>query len=595
MCGIACIISTKTRPEREEMLEGVLAGISHRGRDGVGVFSADLADRTIGVSMGHRRLSVIDLDVRANQPFVSKCGKIIVSFNGEIYNYKQIRAELREKGYDFATESDTEVIVVGYLCFGPKIFDMVEGMFAIVLLSIPEGAVYITRDSFGIKPIYYSKSNGSIIICSESKAISRVVHSQLSLEKLRAVTAFGYNVGFASVYSNIEKIRQGEVVKYDLFTSSWTSIPLKFQHSETPIGSVVQSVERFLTKSIVAQTVSDIGFGLFLSGGMDSGLIASILKKNGHTFPVFTAGNIEELGSDASRAKLLADSLRIPFYNINMKYSEIPELMLDTYGGLTEPILDSALIYSNSLSKLASKEGIRVVMSGAGGDEFFFGYSRYLPYNLSRLLFRTIPLRVRKLLSKLIHSQPLQNRLRFPSIDFALQIAGSISAVKATPLSYLETSDFENFDSKYCTSIKSQNRYDLDVYLPENILLGFDQTTMMHTVEGRVPYLDRPLYEISRRLSPRDHMTGGRLKSILKDIASTHLPSEYLDAPKQGFSGPVSTWVNENRRFFIECATESLGDLYGSDSSISPAEITRELNNYDLFNLTALKIWMDRN
>jgi asparagine synthase (glutamine-hydrolysing) len=595
MCGIACVISPQPRAEREEIIEKVLAGISHRGRDGAGVISVDLADQNVGVTLGHRRLSVIDLETRANQPFTSQCGKIIVSFNGEIYNYLKIRATLTAQGYHFVTESDTEVIVAGYVCFGPKIFDMLEGMFAIVLLSIAERAVYIARDFFGIKPLYYSLSPQRIIICSESKSISQVVHSRPSLEKLRTVLAFGYNVGFPSVFSDISKIPQGEVIKYDLATSTWTRSPISFKSCEDLEGPATRSVERLLTKSVIAQTVSDIGFGLFLSGGIDSGLIASILKRNGHTFPMFTAGNLEERGSDASRAKLLSDTLNVPIFNVDVKDSEIPGIMLNTYSSLTEPILDSALVYSSLLSKLASSEGVRVILSGAGGDELFFGYRRYSASNLSRVLFRTIPLGVRRLLSKLIDSQPLKNRLRFPSVDFAMQIAGSMSAMKDIPLAHLETSDFKAFDSNFCTSVKDQNKYDFDVYLPENILLGFDQTTMMHTVEGRVPYLDRPLYEFSRRLSPQDHMAGGRLKSILREIASSHLPPEYLAAPKQGFSGPVSTWVDGNMPFFIEYATKSLGELYAPVSGVSPDKAIKELNQYDLFNLTALQIWMNQN
>lgn len=596
MCGVACIISKKTRSERESSIIKVLDGLEHRGRDNRGIYSNDF-EKGYGITLGHQRLSILDLDPRSNQPFHSDKREVTIAFNGEIYNYIKIKKDLRDAGYIFKTNSDTEVIVKGFEHYGKEIFNLIEGMFSILLLSKKEQRLYIARDTFGVKPLFYMRHNDQLFISSESNALSQTSNKPFQLDRLKSLIAFGYNVGVSSIYENIFQHEPGIITEINLKDLSFNKSSIKkVKLNLDKTISIHHQVDEILTESIVSQSIADVPIGVFLSGGIDSGLIASKLARANKDFSIFTAGDSNNNKADAFRAKILADKLNKKIFNIDVHKDNFIDIFTNTYSKLSEPILDSALIYSNILSKAASVNGTKVVFSGGGGDELFFGYERYLPNSsFKRKLASLLSYKIKSYLSNFIKNDLNKNRMRYLPIDFAAQIAGCANSIGEIPQSYIDNEEFKDLNETMIFQKDPQNFFDIKIYLKENILHGFDQTTMNHTIEGRVPFLDRQLLEISTLIPKSEHIKNNKLKSILKKIANTYLPDEYLNAPKQGFSGPVTKWVEEHYEFFEFNSKNCASEIFGKNSKIYKLVSDRRASHYDLFNLSIANIWIKNN
>lgn len=596
MCGIACILSKYSVEEREKNIRYILQGIEHRGRDDAGIYNSCSDNYNFGLTIGHCRLSIIDLDRRSRQPFTSFDESIVVAFNGEIYNYRELKARVEARGIKFRTESDTEVIVNGYICFGERVFDELEGMFAIILYDLNNKKVFFVRDYFGVKPLFIYKGSRGLVAASESRPIARFLSIAPDPNLVHGVAAFGYSVGFTSVYPGVDMVDKGVILSYKINSDTWQQRQLECLDDKyyTSCGKK-NEVGQCLDECIHAQKVSDVGYGVFLSGGIDSGLIAATLAQDHDKFPVYTAGNLQEDGSDANRALLLAKKYDLELFNADPSGSEIITLMEETFRSISEPILDSALIYSMLLSRLAKDNGTKVVLSGAGGDELFYGYTRYRAGTTFRRLFDCIPYYLRKFIASITEVRPLKYRLMYPLVDFALQISGTATAVKNQEICYIETESFKRFGAKYGSNITEKNAFDVDVYLVNNILLGFDQTTMANTIEGRVPFLNRRLYKLSRDIDISEHMKNGNLKAVLREVASDRLPKQYLNAKKQGFAGPIDYWVNSNKSYFFSNARKGLNYLFENSLNRTKMNISDNLSNHDVFNLCALYIWVNKN
>ena len=506
MCGIFGASSVQDF-KQEESCVSALKSFSYRGPDNTG-FSVEDA-----VFLGNNRLSIIDVNERANQPIVDSQKNSRIVFNGEIYNYKQLKKELEADNQIFLTNSDTEVILVGYNLYGPSFFGRLQGMFAIAIHDLHKHKIILARDHAGIKPLLYFKNNDSIVFSSEMKGVAQYVNpSNLSIDQtaVKLLSGYGSVPSPLTLFNEVKKLEKGCWVEFDLIgkkLSKAKRIEFKSDNKITLEEKIERSIERHL--------VSDVPIGVFFSGGIDSSLIASYLAKKGHNLKTYSLRMVNK-PDDEKYAKLIANHLKIEPEYIDFGIEEFTSSYAEIRDKIDEPTLDSSMVALYHMAKIARKE-TKVVLSGEGGDEMFYGYARQ-----GEIIKMKHAKNESSLLDKLFQFLPnfKGKRTIFARLFVILGYTKSYYLSQLSPgVSVNGWQEWRNFIAK---NDINPNYYDKEIYLENDLLRKMDFGTSYASIEGRVPFLDVSLYVDEER--PFDDFKSKLIpKRILKSMLSMSL------------------------------------------------------------------------
>jgi len=557
MCGIFALIAKNAAPPVGDW-DAVLNSIRHRGPDGENIIALP------GCRLGHVRLSIIDLDT-GGQPMSFDDGRYWITFNGEIYNFRELRNELLLLGSCFATASDTEVILAAYAKWGRACVDRLRGMFAFALWDRQESRLFCARDIFGEKPFYYALGQkGELAVASEISALiaSRTVVPQLSLAAVDAFLALGYVPPDRTIYSNVSTLPPGHTLEWcdgTLKTSRYWQPAAATQPIE--MGEAAERLGELLKQSVGRQMVSDVPVGAFLSGGLDSTTIVALMRQQGSrpikTFSVGFGEHINEL----PYARAVAKKYHTEHHEIELGTPLVGEMLERMAVVFDEPFADTSNIPTYLISEFARRQ-VKVVLTGDGGDELFGGYSWTYPAlvksgevarstawwillrSLSRLTNHRWP-------ALSLYSAACGLAARSPDM-WARQVAQHVQIRRPGRRSLWgrRAGEVESFEpGGYYTPpewMRGANRgfyFDLTSYLPGDILVKVDRAAMAHGLETRAPFLDRDLAEFALSLPVNLKVEGRTTKRLLCEACSHYWPDELKDRPKQGFGVPLDVWL----------------------------------------------------
>jgi asparagine synthase (glutamine-hydrolysing) len=542
MCGIYI---TNLDLKKDSILNKINK-IKFRGPDNTGYTK-------IGkISVAHLRLSIIDLDKRSNQPFYYD--GLYLTYNGEVYNYKEIRSELISLGYNFKTKSDTEVILISYHKWGRKMLDKMNGMFSFSIYDSNKNIIFSARDRLGVKPFYYKFNNGKFEISSQ---ISPLENNSLTINNI-AISAYlktGYIPSPLSIFNEINKLSPGCYMIIDLKSNK---LSIKKYWDLTKINQVkisydeaLNELEKLITDSVKIRLNSDVPMGTFLSGGIDSALITSIASKiSNKKINTFTIGFEETRYDESKLAKKYSKILNTHHKKFLCKSSDLVDLIPDLNKFYDEPFADSSAIPSMFLNKKA-KNDVTVVLSGDGGDESFFGYNHFFISKWVFIIFK-FPYRIRKALLNVIPFKTLsfffkKDKRVLKEIFILKDIRSYIKRIFISKPLYLNDniSWFNNYKSIFNFSNNIfQNIADLNIklWLENDSNVKVDRSSMAYSVEVRSPFLDYRIIEFARSLPMDYRYSSIKRKKLLKDILKKYIPEQIFDIPKKGFSVPIKEW-----------------------------------------------------
>ena len=558
MCGIAGFIGST--PDASTVIQCMTEALARRGPDGAGTYVDGLA------SFGHRRLSSIDL-AGGQQPMLSMDHRYVITFNGEIYNYKRLRDELSALGYHFQTQGDTEVILAGYICWGEeKLLNLLRGMFAFAIWDKDTQTLFAARDQLGIKPFHYTSTKQHFIFASEIKSL--LLHPSIS----NTVDETGLGLYLESqfipaprsIFQDIQKLPPAHALRWvagDLkLWRYWQAdyVP-KYTASE---AELLEALDEQLNVSVQHMLVADVTVGAFLSGGVDSSLIAAIMQKQlGQPIHTFNVGFDEaSAGSEHLEAEQVARHIGSNHHSILFRSVDVVEHIQDLFNILDEPLGDQAALPTLMLAKYAA-QSVKVVLTGEGADEVFAGYSNYTNrirdervtsilggiYSPFHYLVKYLPRQIRKERLLYAMSEPLARRYRtipsiFDRVGYAhLYTPHFLHKTSAVIADYAE----QYFDTAKANDYLDQLlQVDSSLWLPDDLLTKVDRTTMAAGLEARVPYLDHHFVTFAARLPVAMKVHPSGRKYLLKKLAERYLPSSIVHRPKHGFVLPLSEWLN---------------------------------------------------
>lgn len=564
MCGISGYISRSENLEQKRpILRKMSELMTHRGPDEDGFYLKK------NVALGHRRLSIIDLS-SGQQPMSNDDGSTRIVYNGEIYNFPEIKKELESKGIVFKTKSDTEVILKGYEVYGVDILDHLNGMFSFAIWDEKEKRLFAAKDRLGKKPFYYYYDDQRLIFGSELKAI--LVHldvpREVNPEAVDKYLSYNYIPAPLTIFKNIHKLRPGHYLLWEdgkiLARQYWDV----HYHTDNVFRTEDQYIDHLydlLNASVKRRLISDVPLGAFLSGGMDSSVIVGLMSlMSNQPVKTFTIGFEEQGYSEIDDARLIADHFKTDHLEFRVR-SDAVDLLPKLVWHFDEPFADSSAIPTYYVSKIA-RENVTVILSGDGGDEMFAGYRRYINRDLYAR-YRKIPCLIReKLLGPVANLLPFQ----MPGRNLLLEISRqekkeNFEWFEIYP--YIKNEMYSREFQKELLSVDaagsvihywqnmpespllSRMQYtDTKVYLPEDILVKVDRMSMANSLETRAPLLDYEVAEFAARIPPEWHFKDGRAKYMLRKVAKKFLPEPIFQKKKQGFAIPASVWFRNELR-----------------------------------------------
>lgn len=579
MCGIVGIISINQKV-CESSLKNMTSAIRHRGPDaeGIKIWTSD----NYSLGLGHVRLSIIDLSSNADQPMVNEELGLSISYNGEIYNFVEIKQELIEKGYLFRTNSDTEVILAAYHQWGQDCLLKFNGMFAFAIYDMRLGKLLLCRDRAGVKPLYYYFKDNIFLFASEIKAFHQNPHfkKELNNNSVAAFLKLGFIPSPNTIFNNCHKLDGGTILIYDLLNNSFElkrywEINTFFNYSKNLNSeeSILADIESLLVSSFKYRMVSDVPVGIFLSGGYDSSTVAAVLQANS-TSPIntFSIGFNESSFNEAPYAKEIAKHIGAQHNEFYCSISDAKDLVSLIPKVYDEPFGDSSAIPTLLLSKMASNK-VKVVLSGDGGDELFCGYGKYfnnfsefnriaklqgVKKDIFQYLIKILTqsgvinhfpdLLAHKILKakKVLSTESFSNKLRFKIEpyhvnDFELE---KILKISFYPLSSAYDS-INNLSSK-CSSIDILMALDFQTNLIDDLLVKVDRASMAFGLEVREPLLDYRLIEYMAQIPSSVKFTNNVPKYLMRKITHKYIPERLMDRPKMGFAIPKEKWMRED-------------------------------------------------
>lgn len=573
MCGIAGFVDFKFSSD-ESVLKKMTDSLIHRGPDDSGYFY--LSDSFSQVGLGHRRLSILDLSTQGHQPMVFQHYQII--FNGEIYNFKEIRNELETQGFSFDSNSDTEVILKAFSRWGKEMVHRLNGMFAIVIYDSREKIITLIRDRAGVKPIYWYFKNGLFMFASELKSFHehpsfcKVINKQ----GLSLFFQYGYIPQPHTIFKDTHKLKAGyflefSIEKAQIETSKYWDVVNCYNKDKLVLSEqeVLIETEDLLKSACEYRMISDVPVGVFLSGGYDSSAVTALLQTSRtDKIKTFSIGFSEENLNEAHHAKKIAEYLDTDHTEYYCSQQDAVDILPNLAFYFDEPFADSSLIPTMLVSKLARQQ-VTVSLSADGGDELFGGYEKYIAAGKYYNLFNRIPNR-KEFSAVLEKVSPRRIKLNSLFPKFSEKFYRSLSFMKAESRTdfmeslqkFFTTSElnellrfdldktvtgFDDLDflSKDLSDLDKMMAVDYKTYQLDDILTKVDRSTMSVSLEGREPFLDYRLIEFGARLDSNLKIKDGNKKYLLKEITHKYIPKDLLDRPKMGFSIPLEKWLVE--------------------------------------------------
>ncbi len=565
MCGIVGF-----NDKNRDILNDMLKSITHRGPDDNGIYEDD------NFSLGHVRLSILDLSSTGHQPMSFE--NLVIVYNGEVYNYKEIREELIKEGYGFDSNSDTEVILKAYHKWGIKAVDRFIGMFAIAIYDKERKTITLIRDRVGVKPLYYYFDGKDFVFASELKPIM-LYKKDLTINKdaLYEFFQFGYISSNLSIFENCFKLPAGHYATFNIQHSTfnikeyWSIVPFfekpKFKKSEKEL---VDELEKLLIDAFRYRMVSDVPVGVFLSGGIDSSVVAAILQKHYGNIHTFTIGFKEAKYNEATYAKQVASHLGTIHTEKFLDAKEAKKILKNFTDIYDEPFGDSSGIPTTLVSMVAKDAGVKVVLSADGGDEIFCGYERYwYVYRAGNKIFK-LPKFIRKILllstgiikEKFIKTDSLKhkyNQLKEILKDDSWQniYENFVYSVKNYEIKRLIGARKKIDEKSFAVGEKEHPMqgmmlWDYHRYLPDDILTKVDRATMSVSIEGREPLLDHRIAEFMAQVPFKYKYKDNTSKYLLRKVLERYIPKELIDRPKMGFGIPMFEWFGEDLRSLFE-------------------------------------------
>jgi len=592
MCGIVGII---TKERALEKVRAMSASITYRGPDDEGHWTCD----TAGIGLGHRRLSIVDLSPAGRQPMESACRRYIMTFNGEIYNFAEIKGRLEREDSALSKQwkgtSDTEVALAAISRWGVmRSLESFAGMFAFALWDRKEQVLYLARDRIGEKPLYYGEIAGSFIFGSELKAIAAVGHQNMRINRsaIASLMEFGYVANPMSIYEGVSKLPPGTVLKVVVRSpgkynfsgpeSYWSlnrpdleDVRREFEQSSD--DHLVQRLHDILLKTVQQEMVADVGVGAFLSGGIDSSLVVALMQATSSAnVRTFTIGFDDRRFDEAPYAKAVAKHLNTSHTEMYLSPRDAYELIPSLSTIYDEPLGDSSQIPTVLISKLTRKH-VTVALSGDGGDELFAGYPRY---QFGPSLWRKIsptPKLLRHAFSAGLRFVAPNQWDHFLNL-LPEKIRPGITGHRLHRLAQLlSSSDFDKFYASLVAQWQEPNRlvlggtscsplpqlndpvlvnkmraFDIKRYLPDDILAKVDRASMSASLETRAPLLHHDVVEFAWALPQRALFRGGDGKWILRKVLERYVPKSLFERPKSGFSIPLAAWLRHELRDWAE-------------------------------------------
>jgi asparagine synthase (glutamine-hydrolysing) len=533
MCGILGMTG------REEPAICRAATLSaYRGPDAFGIFSDER------VTLGHNRLSIIDLDPRATQPLFDPSERIGIVYNGEIYNYKELRAQLEATGrYVFRTTSDTEVLLYAYQEWGKTFLSMLSGMFALAIYDTAEDLLLLATDHMAMKPLFYSHEAGTFFFSSELKGLltlraERGMQNTPCQEAIDLFLAYGYLPPPHTLFTNVYRLEEGRCLVYRFRTDTCT------EETYTPyVPETSSDLTELIEERVEAHLAADVPVGVFFSGGTDSSLIVGALHARGHDLTAFSV-DVEGRPEDARYFDRIAEHLGVRTHRVTFGIEEFDEVYPHVVSRLTEPFYDTSLFVTHFIARRAAQE-VKVVLSGDGGDELFFGYPHSLALNRMRRRPMGHALSVFEHLFFLLPSFPGKN-LVFSHLYRVAKLPAAFYLLDVSPAKdLLSKKQWRNAKRELVRRSDDPGTFDTALFLIGDLLRKTDLATMFASIEGRLPLLDPAIIHRARALRPTPEET--EPKRVLKEALRTYLPSELVYRPKSGFHLPSGALFRESR------------------------------------------------
>lgn len=601
MCGIY----GSTFPYSDATVNQKMERIKFRGPEFTGVQRYD------NIVFAHNRLAIIDIDSRSNQPFTYLHLHIV--FNGEIYNYKEIRKGLEQKNYHFHTNSDTEVICAAYLEYGRECLRLFNGMFAFVIYDAKNNEFFGARDRFGKKPFYYLHDNKNFEFASQPSQLSIKNNLTVSEGAIGQYLAWGYIPEPLSIWNEVKQLPPAHCFTYDLNNSSlkveeYWALDYKWENKFTgDYQEAKHSLKNLLSDSVKIRMHADVPLGVFLSGGIDSSLIASMACEEQANVKTFSI-KFDVKGFDESvYAAKVADYLGTDHHTIACNYEEGIDLIENFTTYYDEPFADSSAIPSMLLCKNTRKH-VTVALSGDAGDELFLGYHRYNWIKQASTLFQT-PASIRRALANLINLSPFYKHkliamgLSIKNIEelYVRMFDMENSWVKNPDLATYNSFNYllENSNKPLLERVSD---FDIKTYLSHDINTKVDRASMAFSLESRSPLMDYRVVEFARSLPTHFKYQPGYQKRILKDLLFEKVPSTLFDRPKSGFTMPFKHWFRNELKDYVmdNLSVDKLKDIPGIDvkrtEEIIQQHMSGKWNRYpQIWKLLVLSQWLSKN
>jgi len=623
MCGIVGVFGGDL-----STIEIANSAINHRGPDDYGIYT----NQSLKVGLGHRRLSILDTSSFGHQPMFSDDGKVVLVFNGEIYNYKELRCDLKRKGFVFQGKSDTEVLLNLYLSEGKEMLPKLNGIFAFAILDTDSESLFVARDALGVKPLYYSTKDNMFAFASEIKALLKLApdNKELDAESINRYLSFLWCPGDGTPLKSVQKLLPGEaiIVKNGTIIDKWLwyKLPI-FNKVKKDLNKeqVISGVTDHLRQAVHRQMVADVPLGAFLSGGLDSSAVVAFAKEVNadiRCFSIETRGKQDQgVIDDLPYAKRVAKHLNVPLDVVSIESHKMADDLESMVIQLDEPLADPAALNVLYISQLAREQGIKVLLSGAGGDDLFTGYRRHYAIQLERYwswLPTSIRTRLVKATKDLNVNNPIQRRItkmfngagldsRDRLINYFRWSNDSVLQSLYSPAFHQQLAGsnsgqvMQDFLEPILTSVSPLDQMlalEQRFFLADHNLNYTDKMSMAAGVEVRVPFLDLDLVDFAAHIPNKFKQRGSVGKWVLKKAMEPYLPKEVIYRPKTGFGAPLRTWMKHDLR-------ELLGDLLSIESlnkrGLFSAQAVQQLimdndndkidASYTLLSLLCIEIW----
>ncbi|OGP56753.1 MAG: asparagine synthase (glutamine-hydrolyzing) [Deltaproteobacteria bacterium RBG_13_49_15] len=608
MCGIAGYIDFRGKFNKKG-LEDASEMMLHRGPDGKGSFY----EASTGII--HRRLAIIDLEGGV-QPMYNEDRSLVVVFNGEIYNFKELKGQLEKKGHHFTTLSDTEIILHGFEEWNTNCVDKFHGMFAFAVYNRKKGSIFISRDRCGEKPVYYCYQDGQLCFASEIQALLKILEEIPSpdYESIYLYLRLGYIPSPRSFFKGIKKLEAGSSIEFEEGKlKKWSYYkPVLKQNDESPTETdLCDELDAAIRNAVKKMMISDVPLGAFLSGGLDSSLIVAMMAREGDAPKTFSISFNEESYDESKYANWVSQWIGTEHKHHRVSFNDF-ESSLTLMLSFGEPFADSSGIPMYYLAK-TTREDVKVALSGDGADELFGGYRRYLAQDILRY-YLAIPLKIRdqlirKMLSHLADGDTYYAYSFVKSAKIFIERAeecrsGTPGLMLNSVFSHNDIMmlfpDFpdgrhlieEYFDQINLKNIEALMYADRVLYLADDILVKVDRMSMRNSLEVRTPYLDPEVMAVSERIPIEMKIKGRNLKYLLKKVALRYLPLEIVNRKKHGFMVPMSNWIKASGEKEIRAKMPNLINLKALDQILIPHFKNKRDNSQKIFTLMILDCYL---